>query len=123
MQNDVDQETYELTRRLSSILVSSNMIPWTDCGCQKWSPWTNFGCQKWSSLANSSPSRTKFGNQTWSRGPFLAAKSGPLDQKLDCHKWSCFPILTAEKVEYVQAMYNRKSRPAHPISESEYCYS
>ena len=112
MQNDVDQETYELTRRLSSILVSSNMIPWT-----------NFGCQKWSSLANSSPSRTKFGNQTWSRGPFLAAKSGPLDQELDCHKWSCFPILTAEKVEYVQAMYNRKSRPAHPISESEYCYS
>ena len=51
------------------------MVLRTNFSCQKWSPWTGFGCQKWSFLANSGPSRTKFSNQNWSGGPFLAVKS------------------------------------------------
>ena len=74
------------------------VITWTDVGCQKWSPWTTFGCQKWSHLAEAGPCRTKFSNQNRSGRPLLAAKSVPLE---GCYVWSCFPILTAEKAEYV----------------------
>ena len=44
------------------------VVPRTDFGCQKWSPRTTFGCKKWSHLTKTGPSRTKFGNQTWSPG-------------------------------------------------------
>ena len=40
-------------------------------------PPPTFDCQNWSPLANSGYTyTTKFSNQNWSGGPFLAAKSG-----------------------------------------------
>ena len=53
----------------------------TDFGYQKWSPWTTSGCQKWSRLAKTGSCRIKFRKPNWSRGPLLAAESGPLDHR------------------------------------------
>ena len=72
------------------------------CFCPKVVLKTTFGCQNGplDPPSNSGPSRTAIGNRNWFGRQFLAVKSGLWDQFV-LPQWSCFPVLTTEKVEWV----------------------